>query len=232
MDHYRNSKTKIIMRIVFVVLMSYVTIGQVLGQSKKYEYMDTYPVLSNCDICDFGVFVNAEKKMTKEEAIEFVYNGDTSKLHCPDLSYDGTTEEVYGMSVGEYIPSKCFRIVYDNCCLVAYTSYKCDANGVLHKLLGNLALFDNNYIKKDSLCVYMGTEYDELIDGYYNSHTKKIFLNNRENLNSQKSLMYRINEKTLKFEEILRYEGDTKVTLNKQMDKLGWTEVFNKEDCE
>ena len=44
--------------------------------------------------------------------------------------------------------------------------------------------------------------------------------------------MYNINENSLKFEEIQRYEGDLNATLKDQLKKLGWEELFYGDDCQ
>jgi hypothetical protein len=46
------------------------------------------------------------------------------------------------------------------------------------------------------------------------------------------SVMYRINPKTLKFEELRRCDGNINVELEKQIEALGWEDIFYSDDCE
>ena len=132
----------------------------------------------------------------------------------------------------EYIPSKCFRINYDDFFLIAYTSFECDLKGVANVQLCHLVIYDKMYAPQDTLIIYYDDGYDYSISGYYNSLNCKLYLYDSTKIKSVKSFLYKINQSTLKFEEIRRYDGDINVPLEKQIEALGWGDLFYSDDCE
>lgn len=221
---------KKIMYVLFGIIYSTL----VKCQPDNQKFIKSFPINDKCEIISTrGMVVNASIKMSKEDAAKYVYNGDTTKLYCPELEFLGGYEKsnIVGKYNAEYIPNKCFRVDYDKFVLLAYSFYECNPDGFNHIVYGRFDIFDKNYVKTDSLCVFKEM-YDDDICGFFNPQNHKIYLYDMSNLNSKKSLMYNINENSLKFEEIQRYEGDLNATLKDQLKKLGWEELFYGDDCQ
>lgn len=197
------------------------------------NYIKSYPKWEDSSTVEINNLRKMHTKMTKEEALAYVVNGDTTKLYCPDLDYDGWEEKIYGMTISEYMPAKCIRVDYDNYYLLCYEVTECDNNGVRHKSTLIFEIIDKSYIKRDSLVAYKRDDYEVYIKGLYNFQTRKIYLYNQSELGGNWwSVMYRINSKTMKFEEIIRHDGNINVKLDKQINALGWDELFYSDDCQ
>ena len=215
--------------VLLMTFMNFLTYGQALME----DYVKSYPPFEARGIVESYELYNKHVKMTKEEALTFVVNGDTSKLYCPNLEYDGWDEKIYGMSISEYMPEKCVRVDYENYSLICFEYTECDSNGVRPKSVLIFELIDKNYIKRDSLVVYKRDDYEVYLQGLYNSQTQKIYLyNTPESGDIWYSIIYRINSKSLKFEVLRRYDGKVNAKVNKQIEALGWEEVFYSDDCE
>ncbi|MBO7432690.1 MAG: hypothetical protein J6U13_02940 [Salinivirgaceae bacterium] len=213
---------------IFMVCLLY-------GQVTIEDYIKSFPSLEGRSIVNlYDLYKQQRIKMTKEEALNYVLNGDTTKLYCLDLEYEGWEEKVYGKSIGEYYPLKCARVDYGNYFLICYETTECDDNGVWHKLLMTLEIFDKYYQKKDSLLVLKRDDHDTYIESLYNPQNHKLYLTD----DLKESILYTINEKTLKFEELIRYDGNEiyKSSMNeylkKQIQELGWEELFYSDDCQ
>lgn len=197
------------------------------------NYIKSYPKWDGSGIVKIHNLRNSSIKMTREEALSYVANGDTTKLYCPELEYDGWEEKIYGMTISEYMPRKCIRIDYDNYYLICYEATECDNEGVRHKSTLIFEIIDKSYNKRDSIIVYKADDYENYTLGLYNFQTQKIYLYNQSELGGNWwSVMYRINSKTMKFEEIIRYDGNINVKLDKQINALGWDELFYSDDCQ
>ncbi|MBR6249672.1 MAG: hypothetical protein IKR17_00575 [Bacteroidales bacterium] len=204
-------------------------------QTYTKEYVKSFPLLKGSSVIGHSDLFKHRVKMTKEEALNYVVNGDTTKLYCPELEYDGWEEKIYGMTVSEYMPAKFVRVDYDNYYLLCYEVTECDNNGVRHKRLIILEIIDRQYVKRDSIVIENSDEWEDYIMSLYNPQTQKLYLYNYnmpEYGDKWYSVMYRINTKTLKFEELRRYNGNVNVKLEKQIEALGWENIFYSDDCE
>ena len=203
------------------------------GQITTKDYVKSYPNLEDGNIVKIHNLRNSSIKMSKEEALSYVVNGDTTKLYCPELEYDGWEEKIYGMTISEHMPRKCIRVDYNNYYLICYKSTECDNEGVRHKGILVFEILDKSYNKRDSIIVYKADDYENYTQGLYNSQTQKIYLyNTPESGDIWYSIIYRINSKSLKFEVLRRYDGKVNAKVNKQIEALGWEEVFYSDDCE
>ncbi|MBE6341563.1 MAG: hypothetical protein E7069_12690 [Bacteroidales bacterium] len=219
-------------RFIFIIALLFAAYNS-NGQTYTKEYVKSFPLLKGLSIIGHYDLFKHRVKMTKEEALNYVVNGDTTKLYCPELEYDGWEEKIYGMTVSEYMPAKFVRVDYDNYYLLCYEVTECDNNGVRHKRLIILEIIDRQYVKRDSIAVEKSDEWEDYIMSLYNPQTQKLYLYNMsEHGGKWWSVLYRINPKTLKFEELRRFDGKVNAKLDKQIEALGWGDLFYSDDCE
>lgn len=201
------------------------------SQSVQFEkFLESFNIVSMEGIGDFRSLVNNGKNMTKEQALMFVYEKDTSKLYCHFQEFNMETEERGAMVTDLYLPQKCLKIETPNFILIGYSTFECQDPNELLEMFLTLKIIDSKTLQTtDSLVVYRGNEYDWYMTGLVSSENNKIFtieqLGEREF--NAKAAIYKIN-KSLKF-EIEKQKDDIKEWLDdheKGIEILGWNEVF------
>lgn len=200
------------------------------SQPREFKkFLDSFTKESSSQPLNFGKVVQYSNRMTKHEALEFVYRGDTSKLYCKQQIFNMETEKVEGISTELYLPDKCLRLDTDDYYLIAYNSYDCQAPNKPLTVTLVLKIINKKYKVTDSLVVYKGTDYDWEMTGLINPHNNKIFVLNEmsKKTSSIRALIYRIND-SLKF-EIFKDQSDIKNMtddLEKDLELLSWQEAF------
>lgn len=174
------------------------------------------------------VYRESCQEMTEAEALEYVFDGDTSKLYVTHVVWDGETEEEIERYKKKEMPCKYFFKKYDTGFLVGYTTYN---NGESEENIyscGHLCIYDKNYEKKSSLCVFILDEFEDYIQALFNPQTNKIYM--CDITSKPISTMYKVNMETYQFEKIKEYKwaGDY-VTFEEQLEYLKWDSDFVKE---
>ncbi|MEQ8683838.1 MAG: hypothetical protein RIE86_01035 [Imperialibacter sp.] len=167
--------------------------------------------------------------MTKQEALQFVYDGDSSKLYCKQEIFNMETEKTSGISTELYLPSKCLKISSNDYMLIGYSEYRCQDPNELLKIILRLSIVSNAYQVTDNLIAYQGSDYDFDTMGLISPTTGNILLVNVNQKNGKTdAFVYQVNTKTLKFEilkESLGVVGSTD-NLLKLSERLGWESLF------
>lgn len=203
------------------------------SQNEPFKrYLDSFEETSKQGLGNFRVLLNEGQSMTKEQAVEFVYKSDTSKLYCHFQEFNMETEERGAFTTELYLPQKCLKLTTSKFTLVGYSTFKCENPDKLLEVFLTLKIINSKSLQTtDSILVYHGNEYDWQLTGLINPKNNKIFtveqLGKRE-FNARASI-YKINE-TLKFEVEKQQDGIKKLNadLEKGLEFLGWKEIFLK----
>ena len=213
---------------VFLIIILIANIG--FAQNSNYvKYVNSFKVEKTNTILKLGKIVQISNQMTKEEALAFVYNGDSSKLYCHQKIFNMETEKVEGISTDLYLPNKCMQLDMGNYFLIAYTSYQCKNPDEMLKVLLTLSIINKEYKSMNDLLVYKRNENESEITGLLNPLNGKIFvIGNIMNESTKQAIIYKINAVSLKFEPIKANDNviiDTD-DLYQILDMLGWKEIF------
>jgi len=201
-------------------------------QDPEYtKYIQSFKATSADEIYDFGRTVQTSNAMSTEEAVRYVYHGDTSKLHCSQRIINMETEKDEGISRELYLPDKCMKIDQGSYLLIAYTSYQCRAVNETVKIKLILKTMTKNYLAVDSLVVYEGDDYDHEITGLLNPKAGKLVLaGHPDGVDEPQAILYSI-DNNMKF----KIEAKNKVRrlrddLNLLIKDLAWQELFGLKD--
>jgi hypothetical protein len=218
------------MKKTLIILLMIFSLCNILAQSPSYvNYINSFKEDTSSKILFFKKIVDRKNRMTKEEALDFVYNGDTSRLYCYQASFNMETEKVEGSSRDLYLPDKCLKINMPEYTLIGYSSYKCKNPNQPLKFFLNLIIVNKKYQLTDSLIVLESTDFDSDISGLLNPKTEKLFLvGYLKNRPERQAIIYKINSSNLKFEIIkeLNEVSDYPDDLMKTLEILGWKELF------
>lgn len=197
------------------------------SQSGIEGYINSFPLIKR-DIIQTSQIISEGKEMSKDEALKFIYNGDTNKLYCIEEEYDMITEKVQNRYVVEKIPEKCGKIVLDSIILVFYTTYNCQEPRSLYWQNLYLSIYDQDFRLKENFLIHRESEYDVEVSGLLNIKTRKFF-----------RYFYNSNSKTKDFQlySILDvapylYKGKSQTlmistdNLFKTIKEIGWEEEF------
>ena len=94
-------------RVMMVALM----IATHLGYSQEYtlDYIQSFDRIGSGQEIDFQwLYYNRGKPMTVQEALDYVYNGDTSRLYCIYKVFNMETEKVISTYRELTLPEKYF----------------------------------------------------------------------------------------------------------------------------
>jgi len=211
-----------------------VLIFSMCSASSQHEpfkrYIDSFDETSKQKLGNFRVLLNEGKNMTKAQAVEFVYQNDTSKLYCHFQEFNMETEERGAFTTELYLPQKCLKLTTSKFILIGYSTFNCENPDKLLEMFLTLKIVDPKSLKiTDSLVVYHGNEYDWRMTGLINPENNKIFsieqLGKREF--NARAYIYKIND-ALKFEIEKQQEDIKKMPddLEKGFELLGWKEAF------
>lgn len=201
------------------------------GQTpKQKKYIDSFKEYKSKDILNAGKIVQYQNPMSKEEALTYVYKGDTAKLFCYQKIINMETEKVEGISREIYFPNKCLRIDMGNYFLLAYSSYQCKNPNEALRIMLSLSIVNKQYQIMDNILIYKGTDYGQEFTGLINPNNGKIFLyGDIKGVKRNDAVILKINPLKFKFEKTVEadeVEGDID-DLNSTIKVLGWLEVFN-----
>lgn len=194
----------------------------IFSQDEKFKlFVNSFPVINKGNILKFGEVIQTGKSMSKNEAFDLVYHGDSTKLYC--------TEQILGESTELHLPSKCFKINTDKYYLIGYTSYQCqskmdDRIWDMVEISLNIMIVDKEYKIRDTMIVYRGNDYYYDITGIFNPLNNNMFL-----LREKNGFMYKINSQEMKFELVKNFNDIPLRTenLEKTLEQIGWKEIFN-----
>ena len=202
----------------------------VWSQKPEREYVLSYPYEIKDSILISQRLIQSKNPMTKEEALAFVYNHDSSMLICTGEYYDMYAEKVTGKWEEERLPKKCIGLKNDSFYLIAFTSYECQDSKARKWEYLNLALYDRSFNLKDTFVAYKGDEYDYEISSIINVNTQKILLYTYNNINESKEFsIIKVNLQNLKFQNIKTVSAEiSSDNLKKAVSQLGLDELFYK----
>jgi hypothetical protein len=192
------------------------------------KYINSFKLIKSSDIYNFGELSESGDKMSKKEAIKFVYDGDSSKLYCKQRMVNNETEKFEGFVTEEYMPIKCLRFDLNNYYLITYVSYECSNPNELVKGLLHLAIIDKKYNVTDNTIVYIGDEYDWVKTGIINPANGRFFIIAQQSENNSKSaFIYKVNS-SLQFELVKEAEKVSGTTddMDEALTILKWNNFF------
>lgn len=197
------------------------------------KFLNSFKETSKDRLGNFGIFLNEGENMTVEQALEFVYHNDSSRLYCHFQEFNMETEERGEFTTELYLPQKCLKLTTSEYILIGYSTFECQDPSKLLKMSLTLKILDS---KKghitDSLVVYCGNEYDWQMTGLISPLSNKIFTIERlgEKEFNGEAFIYKIND-ALKFEIEKQQKDIKKMTddLVKGLELLGWREAFLEE---
>ena len=233
------------MLLLLNVLMFNIGFAQTLQNSNErfIKFVNSFKEYTNTEIIDFTQ-IDIERltkkdsittQMTKDETLEFVYKTkDTTKLYCNQYDFSSETEEIFGISTELYLPYKYIRINMGKYSLIVYSFYDCQYPDKDFKLFLNLCIVDDEFNLRDSIIVYEeGRDRPSHIKGLLNPKNSKLFLINSVLkgglVDMHKLYMYRVNDKTMKFELIKEShlaKGINTSNLINVLEKSGRKELF------
>jgi len=103
---YKFSSKFISFGLLGTVFINVTNIGFAQSPSFK-KYIDSYKIDTKNQIRSLDEISSLENKMTSNEALEFVYDHDSSRLFCSEEIVDLMTEKVSGVTRNLYLPEKC-----------------------------------------------------------------------------------------------------------------------------
>ncbi|HPS05531.1 MAG TPA: hypothetical protein PLE97_09305, partial [Tenuifilaceae bacterium] len=174
------------------------------------------------------LYYNKGKPMTVQEALDYVYNGDTSRLHCIYEIFNMETEKVIGTARELFLPKKYFLVELDSCYLVANSSFLCENEYGLMEVSLILHVIGKDLELKSSLEVYRGNEYDDYLMGMINTANGRIFLTSFEKKSGSDAKLLKMNQESLRYEVIKEKKPVEMHSDNwkRELEKLGWYEDF------
>ena len=214
-------------RVMMVALM----IATHLGYSQEYtlDYIQSFDRIGSGQEIDFQwLYYNRGKPMTVQEALDYVYNGDTSRLHCIYEIFNMETEKVIGTARELFLPKKYFLVELDSCYLVANSSFLCENEYGLMEVSLILHVIGKDLELKSSLEVYRGNEYDDYLMGMINTANGRIFLTSFEKKSGSDAKLLEMNQESLRY-EVIREKKPVEMhsdNWKRELEKLGWYEDF------
>ncbi len=202
-----------------------------LGYSQEYsmDYIQSFDRIGSGQEIDFQwLYYNKGKPMTVQEALDYVYNGDTSRLHCIYEIFNMETEKVIGTARELFLPKKYFLVELDSCYLVANSSFLCENEYGLMEVSLILHVIGKDLELKSSLEVYRGNEYDDYLMGMINTANGRIFLTSFEKKSGSDAKLLKMNQESLRYEVIKEKKPVEMHSDNwkRELEKLGWYEDF------
>jgi len=214
-------------RVLLVALM----IATHLGYSQEYsmDYIQSFDRIGSGQEISFRwLNHNRGKPMTVQEALDYVYNGDTSRLYCIYKVFNMETEKVISTYRELTLPEKYFLVELDSCYLVASSSVLCENKYGLIEESIILHVIGKDLELKSSLEVYRGTEYDSDIMGMINTANGRIFLTSFEKKSGRDAKLLEMNQESLRY-EVIREKKPVEMhsdNWKRELEKLGWYEDF------
>lgn len=218
------------MRIILVIVFTGIFYSGCSQKSPYQKFVDSFMTKSSNELIDFRATFYKGDEISKGDAIEFVYDNDSSKLYCKEEIFNMETEKVEGYSTNLYLPKKLFKIKTNDYIIIAYSKHVCP-NLKMHDVTEArvlLKILNQKYEAMDTLTVFR-EKYDFLRRSILNPNTSKIFLISSEETGvGMEAFLIRINQKTLKFEieKSQKNAQNMSDNLEKNIEILGWSEAF------
>jgi hypothetical protein len=222
---------KLIFEISILVLMN----GSAFSQSAE-KYVKSFERIENGAVLSFAKIIQKGRTMTKHEALQFVYRGDTTKLTCSFDQYDLATEKFVRTIRSENLPVKCARIDMKDYYMIAYSCHVCDPKKP-EMIYLMLSIYSKAYQLMDALVVYrekydfpeiLGevntTNGNFLLTGYLKTES----VNPSDTKVKAYASLLTVDSKSLKFKalkEAVAINGDY-TNLSKILKNLNWESLF------
>jgi hypothetical protein len=215
---------KKVMLIIVFITSYYICKSQVV----KMEYLKSYSKVENNQEISFLRLINTKGKlMTVQEALEYVYHGDSSKLYCYEIVFDMEKEKVISKTRKLFLPEKYFLIEFSNFYLIANCAYSCPEDDIFQVYL-ILHIINKKDLKiMDSLKVYEGNEYNDELAGMINPANGKIFINGYNN-HVRYAKLIGINRESLRF-EVIKEKNNVQFSSEnwvQEVKNIGWYDDF------
>jgi hypothetical protein len=216
------------MKMLIMTLLSFATAGCVKSQNAMtQQFLKTFRQIDSFEIVDMAKVANEGVKMSKQEALAFVYGGDEALLTCKQRVVNMETEK--SKIVEEvFLPEKCFLINRKDFFVIGHTYYQCeDMNKPIQRTLV-LKTLDKDFAIVDSLVVNRADDYNFEITGLYNMKNDRIFCFGAMSASDHDAAIFVVNKKTLVFERLMLKDGPVipKDDLMKIIKDLGWIDSF------
>lgn len=217
-------------QLAFFLFLSFFSCFRAAQDASYTDFVKSFKEEGSKKSVNFGeIAFRNSLPMTKQEALQFVYDGDSSKLYCKQEIFNMETEKTSGISTELYLPSKCLKISTNDYILIGYSEYSCQDPNELLKIILRLSIVSNTYQVTDNLIAYQGSDYDFDRMGLISPTTGNILLVNVNQKNGKTdAFIYQVNTKTLKFEVVRESLGVVGSTDNllKLSERLGWESLF------
>ncbi len=201
------------------------------SQDVKREYIESFNRVDTSVLIDFLETINSQGKlMTKQEALDYVYHGDSSRLYCIHEILNMETEKRSGITREFKLPRKYFFIELKNCYLIASSSYLCKDLNKLAQVSLVLEVISKNLILKDTLEIYRGNEYNYEFAGMINPINGKVFITGFNKIVKRYARLLELNQDELRF-KIIREKNNADISSENwksEVEKLGWYDEFMK----
>lgn len=199
------------------------------SQSIRMDYIQSFDKIDNVQEVDFLKIINSPGKlMTKQEALDYVYMGDTSRLYCVHKVYNMETEKVTSISEELTLPRKFFFINLGSIYIIANSSFICNNVNKLAEISLTIHIINDKLELVTSLEVYKGNEYDYLFTGIINAQNGNVFINGYEKDKGNYVKLLKINKVNQTYELINEKKNIVLSSENwkYEMEQLGWYEEF------
>ncbi len=219
------------MRKITLLAILILSIYTCAGQEKEKLFILSFPYEFKDTLIEAPILMFKKNPMTDEEALQFVYNNDTSRLYCKGVYFDQIEEKETGQWCEKKLPNKCLGINADSFYIVAYTSYDCQDPKAQHWDYLHFVIYDKNFHLKDDLLLYQGDEYDYKITGLLNVKSIKFLRYYYDDYFKERVFqIIRVNRKTLKFETIKELRSKASISTDDMinaMESLKLNEYLN-----
>jgi len=201
------------------------------------QFVRSFETNTSTDIIDFEHMirvVSPSYRMTKEEALEFVYHStDTTVLYCNEHDISNETEEYFGVVTDLYLPLKWQKVDMEKFVFIMYISYECQNPDDFFYSFLTLSIIDNGFNVKDSIIVSKNNGFEFELSGLLNPKNGKVFLlyksKGKDIQDTHKTYMYEVDEKSLKFKLVKEGNISRNIYTNNLIsviEKLEWDDFF------
>jgi len=199
------------------------------SQVFKAEYIKSFNKIENSQLISFRKIINSKGKlMTEQEALDYVYKGDTSRLYCIYKIFNMETEKIISISKELTLPRKYFLIEFNNYYLIANSTFICQDVNELSQVSLILHVINKNFESTDSLEVYKGNEFDDALLGMINPVNGKVFITGFKKEIGRYAKLLEVNPESLKF-EVIKEKNNVEFSSEnweREIENLGWYEEF------
>lgn len=227
------------MKLNFMFTVAIIILNNPIFSQTKYneEYVKSFPQMTRGNLIKFHFDFQKDKRMTREEALKFVYNGDTTQLVCVREEYNMMTEKLLGISREERMPYKCMFLDMGDYLLIVNSSFDCHDPKKPQVAYLTLTVVNKEFKPTDALIVRR-EKYDmpEVL-GELNSKNGMIFLvgflktkdvNPSDRTVPVHAAMLMVDKRSLKFKLLKESSGikGNYTDFPKTLKSLGWEEMF------